>query len=138
MALKSLNFVPLPASFRSAIDVRRMKLLERLEDQKKLVADPNYVRTYKRWVKIDGNRSQVEKTQRVYPWWRPGPNGSFVFFIRIGGKPVEFEKGKAGIAATNAEKLTGVINTVMAAVLAGELDHHLSQATKSAPRKKAA
>lgn len=46
MALKSLNFVPLPASIRSAVDVRRLKLMERLEDQKKLLADPNYVRTY--------------------------------------------------------------------------------------------
>ena len=61
MALKSLNFVPLPASLRSAVDVRRIKLMERLEDQKKLLADSNYVRTYKRWVKIDGNRSQIEK-----------------------------------------------------------------------------
>lgn len=138
MALKSLNFVPLPASIRSAVDVRRLKLMERLEDQKKLLADPNYVRTYKRWVKIDGNRSQIEKTQRIYPWWRPGPNGSFVFFVKLGGKPIEFEKGKAGIAAQNAEKLAGVINTVMAAVLAGELDQQLSQASKPGPKKKAA
>ena len=138
MALKSLNFVPLPASLRSAVDIRRLKLMERLEDQKKLLADPNYVRTYKRWVKIDGNRSQIEKTQRIYPWWRPGPNGSFVFFVKLGGKPIEFEKGKAGIAAQNAEKLAHVINTVMAAVLAGELDQQLSQASKPGPKKKAA
>lgn len=138
MALKSLNFVPLPASIRSAVDVRRLKLMERLEDQKKLLADPNYVRTYKRWVKIDGNRSQIEKTQRIYPWWRPGPNGSFVFFVKLGGKPIEFEKGKAGIAAPNAEKLAHVINTVMAAVLAGELDQLLAQASKPGPKKKAA
>ena len=138
MALKSLNFVPLPTSFRSAIDVRRIKLVERLDEQKRLLADPNYVRTSKRWVKIDGNRSQVEKTQRVFPWWRPGPNGSFVFFVRFGGKPIEFEKGKAGIAAPNPEKLTGVINTVMAAVLSGELDGILSQSSKPAPKKKAA
>lgn len=138
MALKSLNFVPLPSSLRSAVDVRRLKLMERLEDQKKLLADPNYVRTYKRWVKIDGNRSQIEKTQRIYPWWRPGPNGSFVFFVKLGGKPIEFEKGKAGIAAPNADKLAHVINTVMAAVLAGELDQQLSQPSKPGPKKKAA
>ena len=138
MALKSLNFVPLPASARNPVDVRRLKLVERLEDQRKLLADPNYVRTYRRWVKIDGNRSQIEKTQRIYPWWRPGPNGSFVFFVRLGGKPIEFEKGKAGIAAPNAEKLADVIKTVMAAVLGGELDNLLSQVSKPGPKKKAA
>jgi len=138
MTLKSLNFVPLPPSFRSAVDVRRAKLIERLEEQKLLLADPTYVRTYKRWVKIDGNRSQVEKTQRVFPWWRPGPNGSFVFFIRLGGKPIEFEKGKAGIAAPNAEKLAGVIDAVGAAVRNGELDGMLNQSRAPVGKKKAA
>jgi hypothetical protein len=138
MTLKSLNFVPLPASLRSAVDIRRAKLIERLEEQKKLLADPNYVRSYKRWVKIDGTRSQVEKTQRVFPWWRPGPNGSFVFFIRLGGKPVEFEKGKAGIAAPNVEKLAGVIGTLASAVQNGELDGMLNQSRAPVAKKKAA
>lgn len=138
MTLKSLSFVTLPASFRSAIDIRRAKLIERLEEQKRLLADPSYVRTYKRWVKIDGNRSQVEKTQRVFPWWRPGPNGSFVFFIRLGGKPVEFEKGKAGIAAQNVEKLAVVIDTLVEAVRNGELDAMLNQSRAPVPKKKAA
>lgn len=51
-----------------------------------------------------------------------------MFFVKLGGKPIEFEKGKAGIAAPSAEKLAHVINTVMAAVLAGELDQQLSHA----------
>jgi hypothetical protein len=28
-----------------------------------------------------------------------------VFFVRLGGKPVEFDKGKSGIAVASAEKL---------------------------------
>ncbi len=138
MALKSLNFVPLPSSSHNAVDVRRAKLLMRLEEQKKLLADPNYVRSYKRWVTIDGVRSQVENTQRVFPWWRPGPNGTFIFFVKLGGQPLEFEKGKSGIAAPNAEKLLSVINIVMASVLAGELDQALNQPGRTGPKKKAA
>lgn len=41
MTLKSLSFVPLPASLRSAIDIRRAKLIERLEEQKRLLAEPS-------------------------------------------------------------------------------------------------
>ena len=50
--------------------------------------------------------------------------------IKFGSKPVEFEKGKAGIAAPNKEKLLSVIDTLIAAVRAGELDDLLGQAAK--------
>ena len=32
------------------------------------------------------------------------PDGSVVFFIRMAGKPIEFEKGKAGIASRIGKK----------------------------------
>ena len=41
---------------------------------------------------------------------------------RYGFKSIEFEKGKAGITVPAKEKLTGVIDTMIAAVRAGELD----------------
>ena len=37
-------------------------------------------------------------------------------------KPVEFEKGKAGIVVGSRERLPTVIDTLIAAVRAGELD----------------
>ena len=91
-------------------------------------------------MKIDGQRSQIEKQHRVFPWWRPGPNTSVVFCVRLGGKPVEFDKGKAGIVVASLDKLEGVIDTVIAAVRGGELDAALEQALrgKTAPKKKAA
>jgi hypothetical protein len=51
---------------------------------------------------------------RVHPWWRTATNGSLVFFVRLGGKPVEFDKGKSGIAVASAEKLPAVIDTLAA------------------------
>lgn len=133
-ALKALTFAPLPSSNRNPADRRRAKTITRLEEQKRLIDDPTHVRTVKRWVKIDGKKSLMEKQQRVYPWWRPGPNGSYVFFIRLGGRPIEFEKGKAGIAVPAPEKMHEVIDTLIEAVRAGELDDQLAQtAGKSRP-----
>lgn len=135
MALKSLTFTTLPNSSRNPVEGRRAKTIARLEEQKRLFVDPSHMRTTKRWVKIDGEKKLMEKQQRVYPWWRIGPNG-FVFFIRLGGKPIEFEKGKAGIAVPTPEKLPEVVDAVIAAVKAGELDEALAQSSKSRPMPK--
>src|SRR5688500_13468473 len=122
MAIKNLTFTTLPASNRNAVDARRAKTVERLEEQKHLVANPTHVRTVKRWVKIDGEKKLMERTRRVYPWWRTAPDGSVVFFIRQAGKPIEFEKGKAGINVGKVDKLPTVIDMLIAAVRSGELD----------------
>lgn len=140
MAIKNLTFTILPASNRNAADVRRAKTIERLEEQKVLLANPSHVRTTKRWVKVNGEKSLIEKQRRVYPWWRVGTDGTVVFFIRLAGRPVEFEKGKAGINVGSADKLPAVIDTLIAAVRSGELDEVLAQAGKGRPipKKKAA
>ncbi len=89
---------------------------------------------------MNGERQLVEKQQRVQPWWRTAPNGAVVFFVRLGGKPIEFDKGKSGIAIASVEKLPGVIDTLVAAVRNGELDTVLNQAVRRPPvqKKKAA
>jgi hypothetical protein len=51
--------------------------------------------------------------------------------IEFGAKPIEFEKGKAGIAVPSKDKLPTVIDTLIAAVRAGELDDLFSQAAKT-------
>jgi hypothetical protein len=50
--------------------------------------------------------------------------------IKFGAKPVEFEKGKAGIVVGSKERLPTVIDTLIAAVRAGELDEIFSQARR--------
>ena len=83
-----------------------------------------------------GATSVVEKRQRVLTWWSLAPNGSYVFFVRSGWKPVEFEKGKAAIAVPSLDKLPSVIDTVIAAVRNGELDQQLADAAKQATAPK--
>ena len=55
-----------------------------------------------------------------------------VLTVRYGAKPIEFEKGKAAIAVGKVEKLKPVLETVIAAVQAGELDGVLAQMSKTA------
>jgi hypothetical protein len=68
---------------------------------------------------------------RVKPWWKTDHFGQVVMSINFGAKPIEFEKGKAGIAVPAKDKLPTVIDTLIAAVRAGELDELFSQAAKT-------
>jgi hypothetical protein len=80
-ALKSLTFTTVPKPGANPVLDRRAKVIERLEEQKLLLADPTYKRTIRTSVKKDGERIAVEKHQRVLPWWRPVQNGTYAFFI---------------------------------------------------------
>jgi hypothetical protein len=132
-SLKSLTFTTLPKSTVNPTLDRRTKIIARLEEQKALLRDSGYMRTVRAWGKNDsGEKTIVEKKQRVLPWWTATASGSCVFFIRAGWKPVEFEKGKAAIAVPSMDKLQSVIDTVIAAVRAGELDEQLAHASAQA------
>jgi hypothetical protein len=139
-ALKTLSFAPLPKTANDSVSLRRAKLISRLEEQQKLIHEPNLVRTIQRTVKENGEKRIVTKELRVRPWWRIDGAGHVFMTIKHGGKPLEFEKGKSGIAVASKEKLPAVIETLIAAVRAGELDDILAQASKTRPfqKKKAA
>jgi hypothetical protein len=115
---------------------RRNRTIAHLEEQKRLLQDPNYTRTIRVWTEKDGERQQVEKKQRVLPWWRILPNGSAILAVRVAQKPIEFEKGKAGIAVPSVDKLPAVIDTLVTAIRNGELDEQLALASKAVPSKK--
>jgi hypothetical protein len=129
--LKSLSFTALPKTGNDPVQTRRAKFVLKLEEQKLLLKDPNHVRTVQRWTKVDGQRQAVTKQQAVRPWWKTDPAGQIVMSIKFGAKPIEFEKGKAGIVVPSKDKLPGVIDTLISAVRAGELDDLFSQAAKT-------
>ena len=83
-ALKSLTFTTLPKpSVNPTLD-RRSKIMTRLEEQKKLLADPTYMRVVRSWVKSEtGEKSVIEKRQRVLQWWTQTPSGSYAITYRI-------------------------------------------------------
>jgi hypothetical protein len=131
-ALKSLTFTTLPKIGANPTLDRRTKIIARLEEQKLLLNDPNYTRTVRTWVKKDGQLTPVDKQQRVLPWWRVNANGSYAFSVRLGSKPIEFEKGKNAIAVPSLAKMPLVIDILITAVRNGELDEYLAQRKKPA------
>jgi hypothetical protein len=139
--LKSLSFTALPKSTNDPIQQRRTKFVAKLEEQKLLLKDPKHIRTVQRWTKVDGERKATTKQQAVRPWWKTDPSGQIVMSIKFGAKPIEFEKGKAGIVVPSKDKLPTVIDTLIAAVKEGELDSLFAQAAKTSvvgkPRKAA-
>ena len=128
--LKNLVFTAVPARSHDPVANRRAKLVERLEEQKTLLQNPAHVRTLQRWTGKGDERRQVEKQQRVRPWWRTDASGGVVMSLYHGAKPIEFEKGKAGIAVASKDKLPAVIDALINAARAGELDELLARATK--------
>jgi hypothetical protein len=129
-ALKSLTFTTLPKIGANPILDRRTNMIARLEEQKLLLNDPNYIRTVRTWVKKNGQLRPIDKQQRVLPWWRVDAHGSYVFFVRLGSKPIEFEKGKNAISVPSLDKIAAVINILITAVRNGELDDKLAQAKR--------
>ena len=135
--LKNVSFIAVPARRRDPVAFRRIKLVERLEEQKRLLAEPSYVRVIQRWTGKGDQRRQVERQQRVRPWWRNDGAGHVVMAVYHGARPIEFEKGKAGIAVQTKDKLPALIDQLIAAVQAGELDELLAKSAKPVGAAKA-
>jgi hypothetical protein len=88
------------------------------------------VRTVQRWAGKGDERRQIEKQQRVRPWWRTDASGHLVLSVFYGTKPIEFEKGNAGIAVASKDKLAATIDTLIGAARAGELDELMARVSK--------
>jgi hypothetical protein len=144
--LKSLTFAaftpPKVMNNSNPTEKRRAKVIARLEDQKRLLADPDFTRTVKKWKKNgDGQKTLVERKQRVLPSWFEVDGGKYVFLVKSGWQSLEFAKGKSAIAVPSLSKLPGIIETVIEAVRNGELDEQLASAsveTRKKLKKKAA
>ena len=132
--LKSLTFAALPRlTAADPVILRRNKLIVRLQQQIALAQDPNFTLTRQKWIADEHGVKQLrELRKKVRAWWRTDPTGTVVLTVRYGAKPIEFEKGKAAIAVGKKEKLISTLETVIAAVEAGELDGVLGQMSKTA------
>ncbi len=135
--LKNLAFTAVPVRSQDPVANRRTKLVGRLEEQRLLLQNPSYVRTVQRWTGKGDERRQVEKRQRVRPWWRADAAGNFVMSVYYGTKPIEFERGKAGIAVASKDKLPALIDTLIGAAKAGELDDLMAASGKPVGAPKA-
>lgn len=132
-ALKTLKFIEAPNLNKAdPREQRRMKLAAQLEQQKLMLTDPNFTVMQVKWSKDEaGAKVRKETPKRLRRWWQEAGDNNFVLVVRYGTKPIEFEKGKPAIAAVGKDGLVKVIDTLIVATKAGELDELLAAGRKS-------
>ena len=102
---------------------RRKKLIAKIEEQIQLATDPNFQPMKTKWIKDEyGSDQKVTVPKRVKRWWNENLDGTVILTIRYGSKPLEFAKGKAGIAVENDGAVVPALEQIKAGVAAGELD----------------
>ena len=65
--LKSLTFTAIPKRDTSPQNTRRVRMIERLEEQMKLLSENTYVRLVRRWKTEGDERDLTEKKLPVRP-----------------------------------------------------------------------
>lgn len=131
-ALKLANSKPLIAH-SDPIQRARDKVVDALAEQKAMaeakLAGQHYAPTHNVWRKNEtGQRVQVEAPKRVRQGWFQDAYRKVFFALRYAGKAIEFAKDKNAIEVGQLEALPGVIDTLIEAVRAGELDAQLTAA----------
>lgn len=69
-----------------------------------------------------GESKRVEMPKRVKPWWFTDDSGKLCLVVKYGTKPLELSKGKVAIELAAQADLIPTLETLKAAVTAGELD----------------
>lgn len=131
-ALKLTSAVPVRATV-DPVQRSREKMIAALAEQKQMAEakiagqafTPMHVVRRKN---AEGVRVEVETAKRVRQGWFTDGNGKVFFSIRYAGKPIEFAKDKNAIEAGELSALPKVIDTLVEAVRAGELDAQLTAA----------
>ena len=122
------------ASTNDPLGRARDKLLAQLADQRDMVSASLEGRLYEppRMLALrkdaSGQRVRVEVNRRVRRGWFQDPAGTVHFIMRVGGKPLELQPGKAAISIGSLDKLPGTLEALITAVRAGELDPQIKEA----------
>lgn len=107
---------------------RRNRLIAQIWEQTELAkaqqAGTSFTPTKFRSVKDaeTGERRNVEVQKRVRAWWWTAENGRIHMSVKYGAKTLELTKGKQAIEVGTLEDLIPTLDTLKAAVMAGELD----------------
>ena len=145
--LKSLNFTAAPRAAMQLApeELRRNKLIAQLQEQRAIAhadaAGEQHVVMRRRWRNTDtGERQRVEVEKRLKRWWTAQADGQLLLTVRWGSRAIEWERGKAGIVVGERAKLVPMLDKLIAAAEAGELDGHITAAnkTRTVPKRKAA
>ena len=117
-------------SSQAPIVQRRNKLCTKIFEQLALAKAQNAGETYaptrtKMVTNTDGERVQVSVPKRIKPWWFIGENGKVCISIRYGAKVIAITPKANAIEVNSPTALIEALETVGAAVQAGELDSQI-------------
>ena len=118
----------------SPIIVRRNKLAAKIEEQLQLATAQKEGRLYapkriKNVTNAEGERVAVETTKRVKEWYWTTPSNKINLSVRYGSKTLELSKGKNAIELSSGEELLSTLSMLKDAVIAGELDDAITNAS---------
>ena len=118
----------------SPIIVRRKKLAAKIEEQLQLATAQKEGRLYapkriKNVTNAEGERVAVETTKRVKEWYWTTPANKINLWVRYGSKTLELSKGKNAIELSSGEELLSTLSMLKDAVIAGELDDAITNAS---------
>jgi hypothetical protein len=136
-ALSKLKLVAAHAEKKSPAILRRAKLTGKIDHQiaaaKAAVEGGIYAAKRVKFVQDDesGERKQVEIATRVKQWWWTAANGKVMLALHYGARTVEISKGKNAIEVGGMGDLVAVLTAVKEAVVGGELDAQIEQASGS-------
>ena len=138
--LTALAFVPLPRkTIADPVIQRRATFIKQLEQQRELAREQGFEPTKRKWVVMaDGSKQLVTVPKRVKRWWRMDAQGTCFLVLRYGNRVVTLNAGRTAIAVGPKSKLVQVIDTVITATKAGEMDAMLAAAQATFRRGKQA
>ena len=120
----------------SPIVARRNKLAAKIEEQLLFATAQRQGQIYapKRLKnvtdKVTGESKTIEATKRIKEWYWTNSSGKIHLSVRYGSKTLEFAKGKNAIELSTGDELLATLATLKEAVIAGELDEAISQASE--------
>jgi hypothetical protein len=115
-------------------DLLRSKLITRLLEQKELVeADlkgEHLTKTRFKFVTDSetGESNRIEVQKQLRRWWWKDEDGGVMLTLRYGNRSLAIAEGKSTIEIGTLDKLPKIIDTIIEAVKAGELDKQLNAA----------
>jgi hypothetical protein len=114
--------------------VRRNKLATKIEEQLNLATAQKEGRLFapKRIKKITneaGERVAVESVKRVKEWFWTTPANKINLSVRYGSKTLELAKGKNAIELNTQDELIETLAVLQQAVISGELDDAINNAS---------
>lgn len=112
---------------------KRIKLIRKL-GQQLLTAEAaceglEHTEEIKRWVKHSetGEKQLITQDRPVKKWWWANEHGALMLTLKDGNKIIPLDDDHKSVEVGGIEQLTAALETVRAAVIAGELDNQLKK-----------